>query len=110
MNVQNCSTNPLTFTALFPDGSSQSITLAPSASIRVTGAVVGGTNFADSFDSAYVAVNDDVSGFGVHALPSVSSVFLGGFFAVAPLTAVLACVWWIRRSLSVGTKGYSTSE
>jgi hypothetical protein len=109
MNVWNLSTNSYYFTGLFSDGSDQSLCLAPDSGCQVGGAIIGGTTYQDSFTTNWVLVNSDLSGAVVHGSPGVSSIYLSGFFDVAGLTAVLACVWFIRRAMGMGgTRGYSS--
>lgn len=107
MNVENISSNTFSFTAIFPDATTQGLTLAPSQSVQVYGATVGATTYQDSFDTNWVLVNDSTTGFQAHALITPTSEFILGFFDVAPLTAILACLWMIRRSLSTSSRGHT---
>jgi hypothetical protein len=108
MNVENLSTNYFTFVAGFPDGTTQSVTLQPDSFVQVSRVIYGGTNYQDSFDTNYVIVNDSSTGFHAHSLVSPSGEFMQGFFDIAPLTAVLAVVWFVRRGLFHKTSGYTT--
>jgi hypothetical protein len=110
MNVWNLSTNSFYFTGVFTDGTTQSLVLAADSGCQVGGAIVSGSSYIESFDTNYVLVNSDTSGAVVHALPAPTSLFLEGFFAVAPLTAVIVAIIFIRRSLGGGSRGYSISD
>ena len=100
MNVVNLSSNVYTFTAAWPDGSTQSVNLPASLSINVPGFIdsLGGTN-ADSYDHCYQLVVDNISGAMLHEGLSPAGVMVSGFEKGMVLAAVMVCVWMIVRGL-----------
>ena len=100
MNVCNVSSNVFTFTAVWPDGSAQSLSLGPGGSINVPGFVDGsGATNLDSYDHCYQLVVDNVSGAVLHEGLSPAGVMVSGFGKGLLLTAVMVCVWMIIRGL-----------
>ena len=110
MNVWNLSTNSFFFTGIFPDGSTQSLVLAADSGCQVSGAIVSGTTYQDGYNTNFVLYNSDSSGFSAHGVVAPTSVFLAGFFDIAPLTAVIVAIIFIRRSFGSGTRGYSIGD
>jgi len=100
MNVANLSSNVFTFTAVWPDGSTQSINLPAGLSVTVPGMVdaLGNTN-ADSYDHCYQLVVDNVSGAVLHEGLSPAGVMVSGFSKGLLLAAVMVTVWMIVRGL-----------
>ena len=100
MNIVNLSTNAFTFTAVWPDGSTQPLTLAPGLSINVPGFVDGlGVTNADSYDHCYQLVIDSVSGAMLHEGLSPAGVMVAGFGRGLLLSAVMVTVWMIVKGL-----------
>jgi hypothetical protein len=100
MNIVNLSSNAYTFTAVWPDGSTQSVTLPGGLSVNVPGCIdaLGVTN-ADSYDHCYQLVIDNVSGAVLHEGLSPAGVMGAGFGKGLVLAAVMVCVWMIVRGL-----------
>jgi hypothetical protein len=100
MNVVNLSSNVFTFTALWPDGSTQAVNLPSGLSIQVPGFIdsLGVTN-ADSYDHCYQLVVDNVSGAVLHEGLSPAGVMLAGFGKGLLLAGIMVCVWMIIRGL-----------
>jgi hypothetical protein len=108
MNIANCFTNPVTVAVFFPDGTSNIIVLVPGQSVVASGVLVSGTWYNDSYGTNYTSLVDATGTLRIHSVVAPAPLFMDGFFWAAPFTAILAAIWFIRRSMSVRTSGYSS--
>jgi hypothetical protein len=108
MNLENTGTNSFACTVIMPDGGTVGVVLQGGHVLSCAGVVVGGVDYQDNLETNYTGIITDTGGLTLAANPSASGVYVSGLWDFAPLAAVLACVWLIRRSLGDTTKGYST--
>ncbi len=107
MEVINTATNSGIVTCVWPDGTTQMVTLAPDASVTVPGVVLGGSTLMDSYDHCWQVVRSDplqVSGdygFTAHETYHALTFFLSGFFAAIPFLVVWLGVWAILQGFKL---------
>ena len=108
MICENLSTNTWHVSLIAADGGTQSVDMVSGAVVHSSGVIVGGTAYQDTWETNYVVVNDAGGTVGVHPSAGGAGLFINGFWDCAPLAAVLACVWLIRRAMNgTETTGYS---
>jgi len=108
MNIANCFTNSVAVNVCWPDGSAHTLTLFPGQSVSASGVQVSNVWYVDGYSSNFVAVVNSTGVLVVGGSVAPAPLFMDGFFWAAPLTAILAAIWFIRRSMSGSTSGYSS--